>query len=140
LVLFGVQKRTFGPHWAAVHQVPHFACEGRSGPKVRPLLLSVLQVLAALATRRNQIPLPEVNTKQHGIRLPREEAGCLIAPVYDLERPVKKSQGVAEPSAAPVDGAASGAPRRTVFERPLKMKFDKPEKGGGRTRLGTAPA
>ena len=59
-----------------------------------------MQIVAALAEKRNAQPLPEIG-KSHGLRLPPEDA-CLTAPTWRLVRP-------AAPAAAAASGGASGA-------------------------------
>lgn len=49
--------------------------------------LAALQILTALAEKRNAQPLPEIG-KAHGLRLPPDDA-CLTAPTWQLPCPAQ---------------------------------------------------
>jgi len=70
-----------------------------SGSHAEPTSAHAAQVLASLARRRNQRPLPEV-ARKHGLRLP-PDADCLTQPGY-------------APIAAPGGAQLYAAHRRTV--------------------------
>lgn len=87
------------------------------------LTLITLQILTALAEKRNSQPLPEIG-KAHGLRLPPDDA-CLTAPTWQLPRPAQaQPQSGSGPSSR---GAPSGNGPQAAVSGPSAMEVD----GGG---------
>jgi Transcription initiation factor IID, 31kD subunit len=85
--------------------------------------LVTLQILTALAEKRNAQPLPEIG-KAHGLRLPPDDA-CLMAPTWQLPRPAQ-----AQPqsgSALASGGKPYGSTTQSATGGPSAMEVD----GGG---------
>ncbi len=88
------------------------------GSHAEPTLTHAVQVLASLARRRNQRPLPEV-ARKHGLRLP-PDADCLTQPGY---APVVPSAGAQLHAAHRRTGAAVGRKRCCVTQLISRRPF-----------------